>query len=228
MTVLIVTPDRALFEKFHGVLQSLGRRAADVADLGEFERRAKAEACSLALLDWNLVSSNPREKLKRLRQAAGPLPMLLFGAESVLYGPELSDAIGGGAGDFLLTSAPDATLAAKLRLYGSGASSARELRVRRLRVDRPRREVRVLRGKRWAVLERLTPKEFDLLCFFLESPGADLSRGSIMKAVWGGKEGSVNTEAVDKQVASLRRKLGAWGGCIRTRRGVGYRLVDEE
>lgn len=72
------------------------------------------------------------------------------------------------------------------------------------------------------VLE-LTPKEYDLLLFFIENKGVALSREKILNGVWNYDYfGDLRT--VDTHVKQLRSKLGESGDMIVTVRGVGYRL----
>ena len=68
----------------------------------------------------------------------------------------------------------------------------------------------------------LTPKEFDLLAFLAEDPGAVRSRQELLEEVWD-PHWYGPTKTLDVHVASLRKKLGDphW---IETVRGVGFRL----
>ena len=69
----------------------------------------------------------------------------------------------------------------------------------------------------------LTPKEYDLLLFFIENKGVALSREKILNGVWNYDYfGDLRT--VDTHVKQLRSKLGESGDMIVTVRGVGYRL----
>ena len=69
----------------------------------------------------------------------------------------------------------------------------------------------------------LTPKEYDLLLYFIENKGVALSREKILNGVWNYDYfGDLRT--VDTHVKQLRSKLGASGDMIVTVRGVGYRL----
>jgi DNA-binding response OmpR family regulator len=68
----------------------------------------------------------------------------------------------------------------------------------------------------------LTGKEFDLLAFFMENPGAVLSRDLLLDRVWG-MEYPGETRTVDVHVAQLRKKLGR-PGLIETVRGAGYKI----
>jgi len=88
----------------------------------------------------------------------------------------------------------------------------------RLRLDRRGRRVH-LDG---AEVE-LTPKEFDLLSFLAEEPGAVFTREQIMEAVWD-ENWFGPTKTLDVHVGVLRRKLGD-AASLETVRGVGFRLV---
>ena len=69
----------------------------------------------------------------------------------------------------------------------------------------------------------LTPKEFEILCLFMTNPDLVLSRGQIQDRVWG-MEYLGETRTVDVHIRTLRQKLGVYGECIETVRGVGYRF----
>lgn len=75
----------------------------------------------------------------------------------------------------------------------------------------------------------LTAKEYDLLCLLVKYPNRVFTPRQIFDALWDsyGLENDVRTVAV--HISNLRRKLekaGAPKGCIRTVRGVGYKLTD--
>lgn len=66
----------------------------------------------------------------------------------------------------------------------------------------------------------LTLKEYELLHLLMLNKGIVLSRDLIMERVWDGYESESRT--LDMHIKSLRKKLGASAGMIRTMRGVGY------
>nr|WP_320114828.1 response regulator transcription factor [uncultured Desulfuromonas sp.] len=71
----------------------------------------------------------------------------------------------------------------------------------------------------------LTYTEFRVLHFLASRPGWVFTRYQIVNAVRG-EDYSVTDRAVDVQIVGLRRKLGNFGHCIETVRGVGYRFKD--
>ena len=74
----------------------------------------------------------------------------------------------------------------------------------------------------------LTPKEFELLGFFLRRQGRILTRATICEAVWG-YEFTGTSRTIDVHVDALRHKLGAKvGAWIKGLKGVGYRFEAED
>lgn len=68
---------------------------------------------------------------------------------------------------------------------------------------------------------RLTPTEFRLLQVLAGSPGRVYRRAELLdQAV--GPDVVVTERTIDTHIKSVRRKLGGFGGCIETVRGVGY------
>jgi DNA-binding response OmpR family regulator len=71
---------------------------------------------------------------------------------------------------------------------------------------------------------RLTPCVADILRWLLTPPGRAYTRRQLLAAHRPAFPPGADERSVDAHVASLRKKLGPWGGCIETRRGVGYRF----
>lgn len=73
----------------------------------------------------------------------------------------------------------------------------------------------------------LTLKEFELLHLLLKAPQKVFSRQELLDRVWG-QDFLSETRTVDVHVGTLRQKLGSAGGYIKTVRGVGYQLEEED
>jgi two-component system alkaline phosphatase synthesis response regulator PhoP len=73
----------------------------------------------------------------------------------------------------------------------------------------------------------LSGREFQLLRYFMERPGITISRGELLRAVWGYDAGAF-TRTVDVHVFSLRKKLEdepSHPELIVTVAGVGYKFA---
>jgi DNA-binding response OmpR family regulator len=103
-------------------------------------------------------------------------------------------------------------------------SAPRQLKAGPFQVDGPHRLVRWRGPKGWRSID-LTDIERRLLCQLLASAGRVCSRSDIAAGVWGSEAHNLRT--VDQCVRRLRRSMVAAGvpDCIKTVRGVGYRLV---
>lgn len=73
----------------------------------------------------------------------------------------------------------------------------------------------------------LTPLEFDLMHYLLSHTDKAVSRGELLRHVWGAAY-SGNSNVVDAVVCTLRRKLGGQARLLETVSGVGYRLRDSQ
>jgi len=73
----------------------------------------------------------------------------------------------------------------------------------------------------------LTLKEYSLLQLFLSHPGRVFTRENLLEQIWG-MDFVGESRTVDVHIGTLRTKLGSCGNCIKTVRGVGYRLEAEK
>ncbi len=77
-----------------------------------------------------------------------------------------------------------------------------------------------------AILE-LTPKEYDLLKYFMQNKNIALSREAILSNVWG-YDFYGDERTVDTHVKTLRNNLGKYRDLIKTVRGMGYKFEIKE
>ena len=90
------------------------------------------------------------------------------------------------------------------------------LRVDELTLDRQAKSVRI--GN---VPVDLTKLEFELLLVFLQNQGHLFSREELLAKVWP-SEAFVTDRTVDVNITRLRKKIGRYGKCVKTKVGYGY------
>ena len=73
----------------------------------------------------------------------------------------------------------------------------------------------------------LTPKEYDLLVYFISNEGIALSRESLLSVVWG-YDYYGDDRTVDTHVKMLRQSLGEYRDLIKTVRSMGYKYETEK
>lgn len=73
----------------------------------------------------------------------------------------------------------------------------------------------------------ITPKEFDLLKFFIENPNTAITREQILNKVWG-YDYFGDDRTIDTHIKILRNKLGSYRDSIVTVRSIGYKFIYEK
>lgn len=73
----------------------------------------------------------------------------------------------------------------------------------------------------------LTPKEYDLLKYFVTNKNIALSREQLLINVWG-YDFYGNDRTIDTHIKTLRKNLNNYGDLIKTVRGIGYKFEYQE
>jgi len=73
----------------------------------------------------------------------------------------------------------------------------------------------------------LTPKEYDLLKYFIDNKNVALSRETLLSNIWG-YDFYGDDRTIDTHVKTLRKQLGKYKNFIVTVRGMGYKFTYEE
>ena len=73
----------------------------------------------------------------------------------------------------------------------------------------------------------LTPKEFELLEYFIKNKKIAIKRESLLKYIWG-YDFYGDDRTIDTHIKMLRNHLGEYRDLIETVRGIGYRFNDEK
>ncbi|WP_329336593.1 response regulator transcription factor [Streptomyces sp. NBC_00663] len=218
MRVLLVEDDEPVAESLRRGLLRYGFEVAWVTTGGAALRHE--EPYDVVLLDLGLPDTDGLDVCRALRER-GSVPIIVISARS-----DETDRVVGlelGADDYVSKPFGVREVIARIRAVMRRAQPKADVAAGpdrygdRLTVDRKAARVR-LDGEEVA----LAPKEYDLLAFLTEEPGALMSREQIMEAVWDANWFGP-TKTLDVHVAALRRKL-AGAITIEAVRGVGFRL----
>lgn len=209
------------------IVQSLmaDRFAVDVASDGNSGlEMAGTYDYDLIILDLMLPGLSGTEVLRRIRRINERVPVLILTARDALQDKVQHFELG--ADDYLTKPFAFAELMVRARalLRRGTVSRVSGLRVADLELDRLSQQVR-RSGKRI----ELTGKEYALLEYLLLNAGRVVSRAMIIEHVWDQSfDGATNI--VDVYVRHLRNKVDELHErkLIRTVRGVGYVISDEE
>jgi len=221
MRLLVVEDDKSIAEPLVAGLERQGfvvtwvRTGADALN---------ASGHDLVLLDLGLPDLDGQVVCRRLRERS-EVPIVVVTARSDEI--ERVTMLEMGADDYVVKPFGFRELVARIRavLRRTGQTRAREIPAEvveagRIKIDRRTRLV-TADGRPIT----LTPKEYELLLYLAEDPGAVFTRDQILRDVWD-ENWWGSSKTLDVHIASLRRKLGD-PDLVDTVRGIGYRLASE-
>jgi DNA-binding response OmpR family regulator len=220
--ILVVEDDRKVASFLEQGLREEGY-AVDVAhDGSDGSLKAAVYDYDLAILDVMLPEKSGFEIVRDLRREGKAVPVLLLTArdtkEDIVRGLDV------GADDYLTKPFSFDELLARVRalLRRGGASRQERLRYADVELDRLKHT-----ATRAGQDLDLTPKEYQLLEFFLLRPEEVVRRTELLEKVWD-LQFDPMSNVVDVHMGNLRKKLRSHGDpLVRTVRGVGYILRDE-
>jgi two-component system phosphate regulon response regulator PhoB len=220
-SILIVEDEEPIQILLTYNLQAEGFRVRATVNGEDVAHLVNEERPDLILLDWMLPGISGIEvcRLLRSRPETRDIPVIMLTARG-----EENERVRGlatGADDYIVKpfSVPEllARIKTILRRVNPDAIAER-LKAGDIALDRRTR--RVTRATRDITL---SPTEFRLLEYLMQSPGRVYSRSQLLDAVWG-RDIYVDERTVDVHVGRLRKclKRGREIDPIRTVRGMGY------
>ena len=225
-SILLVEDEAALRATLGDRLRGEGYVVDTAVDGLEAVEKAANLPFDLVILDLMLPVRSGFDVCRDIRQAGMATPILILTARD-----QVTDKVAGlklGADDYVTKPFEAAELIARIEVLlrrvpvktGQGVHEFGSIHVdvKRSEVTRDRKPV------------YLTGREFQLLRYLLERPGATIPRKELLQSVWGYAADSL-TRTVDAHVASLRQKLEEnprRPELIVTVSGAGYKFVGEK
>jgi two-component system phosphate regulon response regulator PhoB len=222
--ILIVDDEEDVLELLRYNLSKEGYGIETASSGEEALTKARAKPPDLIVLDLMLPGVDGLEVCKRLKSEdkTEQIPIVMLTAKG-----EESDIVTGlelGADDYVTKPFSPKVLIARIRriLHRARAVELEQspVSIHELTINPTRREVLVANEP-----VELTFTEFNILYTLARRPGRVFTRYQIVDAVHG-DDYLVTDRAIDVQMVSLRKKLGAYGEYLETVRGVGYRFKD--
>lgn len=220
-SILIVEDEAAIHQLLEYNLKAEGYRTRVIETGEEVHIAINEEMPDLVLLDWMLPGLSGIEvcKLLRARDETRSLPVVMLTARG-----EEAERVRGlatGADDYIVKPFSIPEVMARIRSILRRArpeTVAEEFTFGDITLDRAKK--RVTRGVREI---SLSPTEFRLLEYLMQSPGRVYSRAQLLDRVWG-SDAEVDERTVDVHVGRLRKNLsrGKENDPIRTVRSSGY------
>jgi two-component system KDP operon response regulator KdpE len=221
-TILIIEDEPAIRKLLNITLESRGYKTIDADNGREGARLVTSVKPELVLLDLGLPDIDGKDIISIIRQWS-QVPIIICSVRN--EDKEVIQALELGADDYITKPFnPDILLArvhANLRKSVTQEAGEPELVNGGIRMDLVRHEV-FLNG----VKASFTPKEYELLRYFLVNRGKMLTHRQLLKDVWGPAHAD-DMQYLRVYVSQLREKLeGGESGIsyIATEPGIGYRM----
>jgi DNA-binding response OmpR family regulator len=214
-TILVIEDEKKLLKTLKDFFE-LNQYQVYTAEDGlegiqQFKAHSKEISC--VLLDVMLPFADGNEVLKQIRLISNVPVIMLTAKEEV---EDQLKSLSYGADNYIMK--PYSLAVVKMHI---------EALLKRFRQEQDfltAGEIRIETGAQKVYVRdefvETTPKEFELLHFFMKNEGIVLTRDQILDSIWGYHYVG-DTRTIDTIVKQLRKKLGD-SSCIRTVYGIGY------
>jgi len=201
--ILIVEDEKDMVTGLKFNLEARGYDVLAARDGEEGYNVALKERPDLVILDLMLPKRDGYDVCKGLKEEIPNLPIIMLTARSqeaeVVLGLEL------GADDYITKPFSVLELLARvksvLRRSKSGTRIPESYRFGNLEIS-----FRKYTARKKGKSLMLSPREYEILKYFIEKQGEIISRDELLNAVWG-YESFPNTRTVDTHIAKLRQKI---------------------
>ncbi|MCI8966255.1 MAG: response regulator transcription factor [Lachnospiraceae bacterium] len=222
--ILVVEDNHDYQELLQNFLENANYEITAASDGVRAAECAAAQSFDLILLDLMLPGIDGFEVCKSIREKHDTPVIMLTALDSEScqmrgYGLGIDDYITKPVSMALLLQKVEAVLRRTMPSTLRHAQNAPDvLHFEDLSLDPGTHTVRVCDAP-----VDFTLREFEILQELMHSPGAVVTRKTLVEKLWGYDFSIGDTRIVDTHMKNIRRKLGA-ADCIETIRGVGYRL----
>ena len=221
MMIYCVEDDRGIRELMTYTLNASGYDALGLKDGKELDEALKNEKPALITLDIMLPNEDGISILKRLKndERYHDIPIIMASAKGEEYDKVIGLDLG--ADDYLAKPFGMMEMVSRIKAVlrrSETANKKEELRNGPICINDIKHTVKI-----HDVTVDLTLKEYELLLLFMKNIGIVFTREHLLTSVWDSNFVG-ESRTIDVHVGTLRNKLGEYGSCIKTLRGVGYKM----
>ena len=221
MMIFCVEDDRGIRELMTYTLSASGYKALGLKDGKELDEALKNTKPDLITLDIMLPNEDGISILKRLKsdERYHDIPIIMASAKGEEYDKVIGLDLG--ADDYLAKPFGMMEMVSRIKAVlrrSEATSKKQELRNGPIYLNNIKHIV-IVDGKEI----ELTLKEYELLLLFMNNIGIVFTREHLLASIWDSNFVG-ESRTIDVHVGTLRNKLGKYGACIKTLRGVGYKM----
>lgn len=228
MKILVIEDNESVCSMIEMFFSKEGIHGEFVHDGLEGYERYRKDTWDLLIVDWMLPGMEGVALCRKIREEGSTVPIIMLTAKD-----SESDQVLGlemGADDYVTKPFSPLALMARIkavtRRANSGLNDSRvergQLHTKHLAINKDTREV-LLNGQ---LVDNLTPKEFELLYFFVQHPKQVFTREQLLERVWG-YQFYGDERTVDVHIKRLRKKIGTeTQPFFHTIWGIGYKFDE--
>ncbi|MGI2327967.1 response regulator transcription factor [Planococcus sp. YIM B11945] len=223
MRILVVEDNPSVSSMLEMFFSKEGVQGDFKADGLEGYEAYKTGNYDLLILDWMLPGMDGMTLCRKIREQGDSVPIIMLTAKD----SESDQVIGFefGADDYVTKPFSPLALMARIKAVARRAQKnepvSDTIQTRHFMVNKETRDIQ----KDGEKVESLTPKEFDLLVFFLNHPKQVFSREQLLEQVWG-YQFYGDERTVDVHIKRLRKKITGGDQLFHTVWGVGYKFEE--
>lgn len=202
-----VIKEYSLMEGYKVIEAENGLKALELVKMNDFD---------VIIMDIMMPKMDGYQAIKEIKKLKN-IPCIILSArgEEVdkLYGFDL------GIDDYLTKPFSPKELVSRIKAVTRRSTSQSEIyKVGKLSLDDTAHEALINKMKL-----KLTPKEYDLLKYFMQNKNVALSREQLLSTIWG-YDFYGDDRTIDTHIKTLRKELREYGDMIVTIRGMGYKF----
>ncbi len=219
MKILVVDDDKLIRNLIKDYLEHEAMEVHEAENGLEAIRVFKEEKIDLVILDIMMPEMDGYETLKEIRKISEtPVIMLTAMKEEI----DKLHSFDMGVDDYVTKPFSPRELTARVKAVLKRNGKIKETyKYKGLEVDFKGRKVTIEGDE-----IELTPKEYEILTYFIDNKMVALSREQLLNVIWG-YDFYGDDRTVDTHIKMLRRSLGEYRDLIKTVRGMGYKYEEE-
>lgn len=216
--ILLIEDDDTIAFGIRSALKKKGYEVISCMDMAEGRRLFSGEI-SLILLDLNLPDGSGYEFCGWVKER-GDTPVIFLTVRD--DAADITKGLDMGADDYITKPFSISVLESRIRAVLRRISKTEEgiLSCGTIRIDKKR-----MQASAYGEDISLTSLEYRLLLILMENKGCILPRNLILEKLWDDEANFVNDNTLTVAIKRLREKLKD-ASCIKTIRGIGYRMED--
>lgn len=220
MNILVVDDEKLIRDVVKEYLKLENFQVYEAGDGKEAIELVKTVDISFIIMDVMMPKMDGYQAVKEIKKIKN-IPVLMLSARAEEFDKLLGFEIG--IDDYVTKPFSPKELVARVKAITKRNETEQNIiKIKGLKINNEAHEVSIDDEPIF-----LTPKEYDLLKYFIQNCNIALSREQLLTNIWG-YDFYGDDRTVDTHVKTLRQHLGEYGNLIKTIRKVGYKFEYKE